>query len=301
MIDADVAITGANGHLGRRLLARLPRARAVVRSAAAAAAIAEGRLSADGRSSADTHIIDYTDAAAMQRAIAGCRAVVHLVGILKETRDNRYADAHEGTCTALGAAAAANGIDRIVYLSILGADSGSTNTCLASKGRAEAILHAASVPAFVLQVPMVLGEHDYASRALARRASSRVSVTLRSASREQPIYAGDVVDAIVAALELERPGTTIRLAGPESLSRRALIERAARVLGTKPRVLSLPMGLGWLMAGLFELVSANPPVTRAMLEVLDHDDDIDPQPACKQLDLALTALDATLNLVLKGS
>jgi hypothetical protein len=45
---------------------------------------------------------------------------------------------------------------------------------------------------------------------------------------------------------------------------------------------------------LLERVSANPPLTRGMLGVLDHDDDIDPKPACERLGLELTPLDTTL-------
>ena len=63
-------------------------------------------------------------------------------------------------------------------------------------------------------------------------------------------------------------------------------------------MVSLPLGLGMLMAGLVERVSANPPVTRAMLEVLDHDDAIDAQPAAERLGLELTPLDQMLMTVI---
>ncbi len=290
-----VAVTGANGHLGRRLLARMPRARALVRSAAAAETIAREQPGTA------TDIVDYANATSMQRALAGCDCVVHLVGILKETATNRYVDAHEAACEALAAAAKANRIRRIVYLSILGSDAAASNACLASKGRAEAILHGSGVSTVVLQVPMVLGESDYASRALASRARARAAVLLRGASREQPIYAGDVIAAILAALDPQVASATLHLAGPESLSRSELTARAGNLLGKAPRIVSLPLGLALGIVGVVERLSANPPVTRAMLEVLDHDDDIDPTPACTTLGIALTPLDTTLSLVLEGA
>jgi hypothetical protein len=49
-----------------------------------------------------------------------------------------------------------------------------------------------------------------------------------------------------------------------------------------------------LLAALFERVFANPPLTRAMLGVLERDDQIDPGPACTRLGITLTPLEATL-------
>ena len=220
---------------------------------------------------------------------------MHLVGIIKESSRSRYQDAHEATTRALSAAAHASAMKRVVYLSILGADVASTNPCLASKARAEQILLDAPTPALILRVPMVLGENDFASTALKRRALASVNVLLRGGSREQPIYAGDVIHAISTGLERTAlDDVTVNLAGPESLSRNALIRRAGALTGHTPRAFSLPLGIGLAAAGLLERVSANPPITRAMLGVLDHDDDIDPSEAAKRLDVELTSLDETL-------
>jgi uncharacterized protein YbjT (DUF2867 family) len=149
---------------------------------------------------------------------------------------------------------------------------------------------------------MVLGEGDHASRALGARARRRVDVQFRAGSLEQPIYAGDVIGAVVRVLD--RVGVEHRLlelAGPESLTRAALVCRAARVLDlAPPRVISLPVGLGMALAGVLERCTRNPPITRAMLGVLDHDDRIDPGPALDALGITLTPLDEALRRCLAG-
>lgn len=306
MPDADhkagggrVAITGANGALGRRLIERLldgePRAPgvcAVVRSERAADTL---------RALPDSHrpeiaVVDYRDADGVARAIAGCTRIVHLVGILKETALARYTEAHETVTWALVRAAAAAGCQRIVYLSILGAEPESPNRCLASKGRAERIVLDGPVSGTVLRVPMVLGPGDPASHALRARARSSLAMLVRGgASLEQPIDADDVVAAIVNALPHDDlGGVALDLAGPESLSQRELVERTAALYHRRPRVLSLPLPLVRASARVLERVFANPPLTVPMLEVLQHDDRIDPAPACKRLGVELTPLDATL-------
>jgi NADH dehydrogenase len=222
-----------------------------------------------------------------------------LVGVLKETPTQRYADAHEGTARALATAAKSGALRRIVYLSILGAASASRNACLASKARAEAILLEAPLATTVLRLPMVLGGDDPATWALRARARSRVVPLVRGgASLEQPIDARDVLAAILAALE--RPqlaGRVLDVAGPESLARRELIRRTAAMLGNTPRFVSIPLALVRTFAALAERVTASPPLTTAMLDVLEHDDCVDAKLACDALGITLTPLDETLRRV----
>ena len=288
-----VLITGANGHLGQRLIEALAGSvdvRAAVRSARAAEQLSRF----DGIEVVE---VSYTDAASMTQAVTGVDAVVHLVGILKEGGGNTYEQAHEQSCATLVAALHdLRDTVRVAYVSIVGSSVDSGNACLRSKGAAEEVLLRAIPNTTVLQVPMVLGENDYASRSLSGKARSALSFGFRMASLEQPIYAGDVVEALRASLT-ERFGR-LQLAGPEALSRRALVQRAAAVLGRETRVVSLPMGIGMALAGLLERVSTNPPVTRAILGVLDHDDEVDADPAARSLGLELTALDVMLERVL---
>lgn len=294
-----VLVSGANGRIGLRLLRRLATRgsdnvvpRAVVRSESAAATV-RSTLPAG---SVELRTLDYRDEDALTRAAEGCTHAVHLVGILKQTARARYADAHESAATALARAAEKAGVRRIVYLSILGADPRSSNPCLASKGRAEQILLGRAVPTTVLRLPMVLAPGDPAALALRARAVAPLVVLVRGgATLEQPIDGDDVTTAILLALtRSELGGEVIELAGPESLPQRALVERAAALHGRRPYVLPLPYAIVALLASLFERVLSSPPITRAMLDVLEHDDRIDPAPACRRLGLALTPLADTI-------
>lgn len=292
------AVSGANGHLGRRLLPVLLQrgpVRALVRSEAAAAQVRGLELGPG----CEVRIVDPADRAALAAALEDCAGVAHLAGILKETARNRYRDAHEAVCAALADAAASAGARRVVCLGILGSTTGSTNACFASRAAAERLLFEGKVPATIIRVPMVLGEGDYAAGALARRARKGLNLVLRAASLEQPIYAGDVINAVVSALDDQSDSEHVyELAGPESLARRTLIHRAATIAGRHTRVVSVPLAMGMAAAWLLERLSANPPVTRAMLGVLDHDDRVNTEPAVTALRIRLTSLDETLRRTL---
>ncbi len=296
-------ITGANGNLGRNLIGALlnestgdDEVVAVVRSDRAAGTIANS-VGEPLPERLTIRQLNYTDVEALRDACAGADCVVHLVGILKEGGGASYHEAHEASVEALLAAVAGTTVAHVTYLSIVGSTPTSSNACLASKGRAEAALREGAVAACVLRVPMVLGRGDYASAALANRARKPASSGFRMTSLEQPIFADDVVRAIRQAATL-RLDASLDLGGPEVLTRAALTERAAAVLGGETRVRSLPRGLGFAMASVLGLLP-NPPVTRAMLEVLDHDDDVDSKLALDALQMdSLTPLDEMLRAVL---
>lgn len=292
-----IVVTGANGQLGRALLRDLASSghtavRALVRSSRAADSIRA--LALDPAPA--IQIVDYTSPHEMEAAIAGARFVVHLVGIIKESRDTRYVDAHENTCHALALAASRSRVERIVYLSILGSLADSPNPCLASKGRAEATLLEERVAVTVLRVPMVIGGDDMASASLRRQARAR-SVRLVAGGRtlQQPIDARDVRLAIRAALVVSGGRNLVLDAGgPECLSHRSLVLRAARHWQNEPRIHSLPLAVARTGVGLVDLLLPNPPITRAMFDILQHDDRVDIRPFCEKLSIALTPLDTTL-------
>lgn len=298
LLADGIVVTGANGHLGRAVLASLAESshsfvRALVRSDRARAAVEAAALDP----APDIRIVDYTSPHQMEEALSGAKYVIHLVGIIKEMPGTGYAEAHEQTCHALALAATRAGIERIVYLSILGATTDSKNPCLASKGRAETMLLDDRVATTVIRVPMVIGGDDAASQSLRRQAQSE-SIRLIGGGRtlQQPIDARDVVRAILAACTAE-PGRYLSLnaGGPESLSHRNLVLRAARLWNNEPKIRSIPTGLAHFGVTCLERIMRDPPITRAMFEILQHDDRANTRIFCETLGITLTPLDTTLS------
>ena len=109
-------VTGANGQIGRRLIERLARSiprvavRAVVRSERAAETLKGFPVEARPEIS----VVDYRNAGELAEAARDCRYAVHLVGILKQTSNNRYRDAHEASTRAMADAAAMAGLRGVV-------------------------------------------------------------------------------------------------------------------------------------------------------------------------------------------
>ena len=298
-----ILITGANGNLGQQLIERLCAkplgggageisVRALVRSERAAQTIRD----LDCPNPPEIMIGNYTDPDSMRSAVADCSSVVHLVGIIKETSTTLYTQAHEDTCETLVQVLDGSSVKRIVYLSILGSHPESSNPCLASKGKAESLLANGSCPATTLRVPMVIGPNDYASASLRKEAQSGfISLVGGGRTLQQPIDSQNVIDAILASVRVEHSeNREFDLGGPESLSHRDLVRRAGRLYDQDPRVLPIPLPLARFFVGLVEGIGKNPPISRAMFDILQHDDQIDPMPCCSELGISLTPLDETL-------
>jgi NADH dehydrogenase len=245
----------------------------------------------------------------MCRVLEGVSWVGHLVGIIKESGGATYVAAHEKSSAALVEALQKNPDAHITYLSIVGATPTSSNACLASKGRAEVLFDNAVNRACTLRLPMVLGEGDIVSHRLRARALKPSAYGLRMNSLEQPIYAGDVARAILAAGSLGI-NKNYDLGGLEVISRAGLTRRAAAALTALGErsgeraisIRSFPIGLGKIVVGIMQTLMPNPPLTMAMLEILDHDDQVDNTPVLQALELgSLTGLDEALALTLSGN
>ena len=155
-------------------------------------------------------------------------------------------------------------------------------------------------PSAIVQLPMVLGEGDYAAYAINQQATKRLNVVFAKNARDQPIYAGDVIDAITALLPTESNSPIndrLILAGPESVNKKQLLQRAAALRGRKTTVIGLPLLIAQLFTQLVGKLSNNPPITPAMLEILHHDDCFDATRTCETLGLTRTSLDDMLERV----
>ncbi len=294
-----VAVTGANGHIGVQLIETLLlrdglEPVAIVRSDRAALALHQ-RFGERLRVS----VVDYGNADALRTAFDDATVCVHLVGIIRQTAHSTYEDAHERPCQAI--VKAGQSLQHVVYLSILGVGDLhlSNNVCLRSRARAEEILRNSSISSSVVRVPMVLGPDDYASYALAKKAMASVRFEFRPSSLEQPIDSIDVVAALVKLVVDEPRRMTVELAGSESITRRELVKRAAKAMGRVPgMMIGLPMWLGYSIAKVLAFLPS-PPVTRDMLEILNHDDAIDASSGAETIGISLTPLDETLERVLR--
>jgi uncharacterized protein YbjT (DUF2867 family) len=186
------------------------------------------------------------DQGVLDRALAGAEAAVNLVGILAETGRQRFAAIQHDGAARIAETAAAADATRLVHLSAIGADPAALSRYASSKGRGEQAVRAAFPAATILRPSIVFGPEDQFFNRFAAMACLAPMLPLIGGGRTryQPVYVGDVAQAVLTALDRpEAMGRIYELGGPEVLSFRELMELLLREI-RRPHVALVPVPFG---------------------------------------------------------
>ena len=261
-------VFGGAGFIGRQVVQRLAREDWVVRVAARHPP-GEAYLASMGRPGQFAPIAtDLTDEAGVARAVDGAQVVVNTVGILHGDFEAVQAQGP----ARLGRLAAQAGVERLVHISAIGADVASESRYASSKGRGEAGLLEAFPGATILRPSIVFGPGDgFFGRFAGLARLLPFMPVISGGTRFQPVYVGDVADAVMAALERpDSAGRIYELAGPRVWTFRELLAFILQQTGRRRPLVEIPMGLARVQARLGELLP-NPPLTRDQLILLGRD------------------------------
>jgi uncharacterized protein YbjT (DUF2867 family) len=221
---------------------------------------------------------DLSSESALRGTVAGAAGVINLIGILYETGRQQFAEVHGAIAGRVAAAASAEAVPRLVQISAIGADPGSASAYARSKAEGERRVREAFPGATILRPSIVIGpEDDFFNRfAALARVLPALPLIGGGQTRFQPVYVGDVAQAVVAALERDdAPGRTYELGGPQIYTFAELMRYMLKVLGRRRLLLNLPFGMAALQARFLELLP-EPPLTRDQVELLKHDNVLTP-------------------------
>ena len=300
----SVAVFGGSGFIGQYVVQRLARAGARVRVPTRDA----GRVTAL-KPFGDVGQVaalpcNIHDDATVARAIAGCDAVINLTGILYEpsARDTFDAIQHQAAAR-IAAAAAAAGITDVVHMSAIGANASSPSAYAKSKAAGEQAALTAVPTARILRPSVVFGPEDDFFNRFAQMAvySPILPLIAGGKTRFQPVYVGDVADAVIATLvDPARAGLTFELGGPDVRSFKQLLEMMLQQIDRPRRLMNLSMGLARFQASIFEKLPGPPMLTRDQLLLLQSDNVVSGNtPTLAALGLAATPMAAILPLYLE--
>jgi uncharacterized protein YbjT (DUF2867 family) len=205
-------------------------------------------------------------------ALRDADIAVNLVGILFQRGAQRF-DAVQAAGAEAVALAAKSGGAGLVHVSAIGADANSPSHYARSKAEGERRVLAAQPAAAIMRPSIVFGpEDDFFNRfaALARIAPA-LPLVGGGHTRFQPVFVGDVAEAIAKAVDGEtKPGTIYELGGPNVCTFRELMEFVLATTGRRRLLLPVPFGVMKFQAAFAQFLP-KPPITPDQVELLKSD------------------------------
>lgn len=290
-----VTVFGGSGFIGRHLVRRLVADGHTVRVAVRDVEAAGFLKPMANAGEVVVVSADISDPAMVEATVAGSEAVINLVGILYERGRRTFQRLHVEAAGTVARAATSAGVKRLVQMSALGAALDSP----AAYGRSKAAGETAAAEAFpgvtIVRPSVVFGREDNFFNLFA--GLSRLTPILPvfgcpvipridlfkdggfvdidiygdGGTRFQPIYVGDVADAIVSILDdASTAGRTFELGGPRVYSFKEIMELLLAHIDRRRLLVPIPFAIAAIDAWFLEWLPV-PPLTRDQVNLLKHD------------------------------
>ena len=279
-----VLITGATGFVGRAVC------EAVVREGHSVRRMARGNRS----QALDTPNVSMESVRGsvlcpedLRRALQGCDAVIHLVGIIGEIGDQTFERVHqEGTLRVVEAALAC-GVRRMVHMSALGTRPSAVSRYHQTKWAAEEAVRASGLDWTVFRPSVIYGPGDGFVNLFARmsRWSPVLPVIGQGTALLQPVSVEGVAQAFARALNSkDAVHQTYDLCGPDRLTLPQVLQAILRVTRRRRLIARIPRSLAWYPTAVLEQVFPRilrrpAPLSRDQILMLEEDNVGHPEAA----------------------
>lgn len=239
-----VTVIGGSGFLGRHIVHRLAQAGYRVRVATRHPALANFVMPSGKVGQIALVRADIRDEARITAAVEGAQVVVNLVGILREGGGRTFEAIHVDGARNVARAALKAGARRLIHVSAIGASKTSRSAYARSKAEGEAQVRAAFPDATVLRPSIIFGPGDgFFNRFAALMRMSKLVFPLfgGGVTKFQPVFMGDVADAVVNATADERTrARTYELGGPGTYTFKELLAFISKATARKRTLVPIP-------------------------------------------------------------
>lgn len=268
-----VTVFGGSGFIGRYVVNALARTGCRIRVAVRRPDLAGHLQPLGGVGQIHAVQANLRFEGSIRRAVEGADGVVNLVGILQQSGKQTFRALQGAGAGLVARAAREAGARAFVHMSALGASRVSNSAYARTKAEGEDLVRRAFPGAVVLRPSIVFGpEDEFFNRfAAMARISPFLPLVGGGRTRFQPVFAGDVAQAVVAGLDgRARPGVIYELGGPRTYTFRELLELVERYTERDRRFLPLPFWMAKVQ-GWFLQVLPNAPLTLDQVRLLQSD------------------------------
>ena len=267
-----IGIFGAGGFLGKHLMRQLTKLDYRVKVATRKPYL-KGYLKPLGNPGQielfKTNIFNPED---VKQVLKNCDLAINLVGILHETRKQKFNQIHAQFPNLLSELCNELGIKKLIHISALGVKEGHPSQYIQSKLQGEKNIQDTFKQSVILRPSVVFGPEDKFFNKFATLAQFSPVLPLVGGGNTvfEPIYVGDVAEAIVKSLELNNTNPSIYELGGENYSFKELMQILLREIKKKRFLISIPFGVAKFQSYFLQMMPA-PLLTPDQVEMLKYD------------------------------
>jgi uncharacterized protein YbjT (DUF2867 family) len=270
MSRLTVTVFGGTGFLGSAAVSRLLRAGMTVRVAARH----PERLRVDAP---PARILlaqaDVRDPASVSAALEGARAVVNAVGLYTEVGAESFDAVHVKGAATVATLAAGAGVKKLIHVSGIGADPASASRYVRARAAGERRVREHFEGATILRPSVLFGPGDAFLNTIdaITRAAPVFPLFGRGQTRLQPVFVGDVADAVFRCLDGDAAtGRVCELGGPAVFTYRQLVERVLQFRRRRRLLLPVPFTVWRALAKVLSWLP-RPPLTEDQVILMRED------------------------------
>jgi uncharacterized protein YbjT (DUF2867 family) len=273
MRSGRTAVLGGSGFIGRYVVKRLAARGDVITVGCRNAEQAKFLKPLGDVGQIEPLNVPIGDETLLPALLAGNDTLINCVGILQEKGPQTFDLVHHIGPARLARLAREAGVEHFVHFSAIGADSRSSSAYARTKAAGEQAVRDAFPTVTILRPSVVFGPEDQFFNRFATVAMFAPVLPLIGGgeTRFQPVYVGDVADAVVKCLEdPAAAGRLYELGGPKIYTFREVLELLLSEIRRKRWLLDIPFGLAAVQARLMSILP-NPPLTPDQVELLKRD------------------------------
>ena len=211
----------------------------------------------------------------LEEAIKNSDIVINLIGILYETRKQKFYNIHTNIPEAIAKICSESDVKKFIHVSAIGANENSKSLYQKSKYQGEAKALSNFKNTVILRPSVVCGTEDNFTNLFSKLSILPIIPVVGINYKFQPILVNDVANAIVQAMEIKNnEGKIYEIGGPKIISFGDMVKSILKTINKKRLVVPMPMPIAKIQSTITDLLPFPPILTKDQCEILSEEDNI---------------------------
>ena len=211
----------------------------------------------------------------IENAIKNSDVVINLIGILYETRKQKFTKIHSDIPDIISRLCEKHKVKKYIHVSAIGANKDSKSAYQRSKfaGEQKSLMNFKNT--VIIRPSVVCGPEDNFTNLFSKLSFSPIIPIVGIDYKFQPIMVTDVADAIVKAIQAKKnEGKIYEIGGPTVISFGDMVKSIMKTINKKRFVIEMPMAIAKIQSSILSLLPIPPVLTRDQCEILSEADNV---------------------------